>query len=653
MDKKIIRAIKNDPASYAATLSKTKLFALLKELDMHYHTDANPPISDEEYDILRDVYEDRFGTYGEIGAPVRGETVKLPVPMGSLSKIKPGSTVLRKFLESYSTYVISDKEDGISLEIVYLGGVPTSAYTRGEDGVNGKDVSRVLRYLDIPKKIPESDLFIVRVEVTIDRATFESKYAKAGDPSINKGKGFATGRNFAGSLLNRNAAHAHIKALKPVAFEIMKGNGAGKKVSTQFKMLTKYGFHVVPYKVFTELSEAKLVRYHNLRKNPEAARDIDGIVVTADVPYKIKQGNPTHSYAFKINSIENSVVVKVKDVVWEESRYGRLIPRILIEPTLIGGVQVSYFTGHNAYYVNHGHIKPKPGQPVPHAPRPLNKGAVIRAVRSGDVIPYIMEVVKPAMHPSEPKQLFVENGVHYDAVHDGDSDVRKVKELEHFFVSVGVDNLRAATISTLYDAGFSTVGKILSLTVADLLQIPGFQRKSAAQLVSNLQKADMSFVRVAQGSGKLGSGIGERRLNDIYENIPDILTRGNLDKETLADEIRRIKGFDKLADQIAGNLERFVKFCRRNGIKLKAPKRVDVTGDTMAGKAILFTSVRDKQLQDWIVQNGGKLATTVKQATLLIVKDSSASNAKTEQAIENNIPIITLADFRRKYKVPR
>ncbi len=652
MDKKVIRAIKNDPAGYVATLSKTKLFALLKELDLHYHTDANPPISDEEYDILRDVYEDRFGTYGEIGAPVRGETVKLPVPMGSLSKIKPGSSVLKKFLESHDVFVVSDKEDGISLEIVYDGGVPVKAYTRGEDGINGKDVSRVLRYLDIPKKIPEDGIFIPRVEVTIDRATFESKYAKAGDPSVNKGKGFATGRNFAGSLLNRNAAHSHIKSLKPVAFEIMKGRGAGQKVSTQFKLLAKFGFHVVPYKVFTELSETKLVRYHNARKNPEAARDIDGIVVTADVPYKIKQGNPTHSYAFKINSIENSVVVPVKDVVWAESRYGRLIPRVEIEPTKVGGVTVTYFTGHNSFFIEHGYGADLASKP-PHEPRPINKGAHIRVVRSGDVIPYIMEVVKPARYPSEPAQPHIEKGVDLYAVHDGVSDVRKVKELEHFFVTVGVDGLKSATISKLVDAGFDTVKKILGVTLQDLLNIPGFQRKSAAQLVANLKKADMSFVLVAKGSGKLGMGIGERRLNEIYENIPDILTRGNLDKETLASEIRKLKGFDKLADQIAGNLERFVKFCRRNGIKLKAPKRVDVTGDVMAGKVILFTSVRDNQLQDWIVQNGGKLATTVKQATMLIVKDSSASNAKTEQAIENNIPIVTLAEFRRKYKVPQ
>src|SRR5690606_19795546 len=156
--------------------------------------------------------------------------------------------------------------------------------------------------------------------------------------------------------------------------------------------------------------------------------------------------NPTHAYAFKINSLESSVVVKVKDVVWEESRYGRLVPRVLIEPTVIGGVRVEYFTGHNNYFITHGHIKPKRGKKPPPEPRPINKGAMIRAIRSGDVIPYIMEVVKPARYPSEPQQPYVEDGVHLRVVED-DSDLRRIKELTHFFTTIEVEGLKQGVVT--------------------------------------------------------------------------------------------------------------------------------------------------------------------------------------------------------------
>jgi NAD-dependent DNA ligase len=651
IDKQILRTIERDPLAYAKGLKKTALKNFLNALDDAYHDDGESPVSDEAYDIMAENYTARFGMTGsgaepKIGAPVKGGgKVVLPVPMGSLNKLKPGVTQLPIFLSAGGPYVVSDKEDGISLEIVYDSGIPQRAFTRG-DGKIGKDVSGVLPALRIPQRISEKGEFIIRGEFTADKAVFQKHYAEE----------FATSRNHGGGLLNRNQPSEHVTRYKFVVYEVMKGKNAGVKKSAQLTFLKTLGFTVVPWKSYPTLSEEKLVQLHNLRKGGKAKRDIDGIVVERDIPYKVVQsGNPTHAYAFKINSLESSLLVKVKDVVWEESRLGRLIPRVQIEPTLIGGVMVEWFTGHNNFFIEHGYKNEFKGKKKPpYEPRPINKGAMIRVIRSGDVIPYIMAVEKAAKTPSKPSVPYRVDGVHLMHVTVGiKTNLRVVKELTHFFTVIEVDGLKQGTVQKLVDAGIDTVKKILNVKVARLLELEGFQRTSATALVANLAKAkaNMTFGNVAKGSGAFGDKIGATRLAAVEESIPDILDRVNLPERELEIMIRGIRGFKELAAQIAQNLPNFVKFLKRNGIELVETKKEAVVGAAMKGQAVLFTSVRDAALQKWIVQQGGKIASTVNQATMLIIKEEGVSNNKTVIADTKKIPILTLEKFKRKYKV--
>lgn len=652
IDKQTLRLIHRDPLAFAKGLKKIALKNLLNGLDDAYHDDGESPVSDEAYDIMAENYTERFGLTGgevpKIGAPVKGGgKVLLPVPMGSLNKLKPGATQIAIFLSAGGPYVVSDKEDGISLEIVYSNGIPQRAFTRG-DGKIGKDVSGVLEALRIPQRISEKGEFIIRGEFTADKAVFQKYYAEE----------FATSRNHGGGLLNRNAASEHITRYKFVVYEILMGSKAGKPISQQLTYAKQLGFMVVPWKSYPQLTEEKLTQLHNLRKGGGAKRDIDGIVVARDIAYKVVQaGNPTHAYAFKINSLESSLLVKVKDVVWEESRHGRWIPRIMIEPTLIGGVMVEWFTGHNNFYIEHGYkqelVKKKQ---IPYEPRPINKGATIRVIRSGDVIPYIMAVEKAAKTPSKPDGAYTVDGVHLRVVHDkvvGKTNLRVVKELTHFFTVIEVDGLKQGTVQKLVDAKFDTVKKILNVKVSKLLQIEGFQRTSATALVAALEKAkaNMTFGRVAEGSAAFGDKIGASRLAAVEEAIPDILDRVNLPERDLEQAIRGVRGFKELAKQIATNLKAFVAFLERNGIELVETKKEAVVGSDMKGQAVLFTSVRDAALQKWIVQQGGKIASTVNQATMLVIKEEGVSNNKTEIADTKGIPILTLEKFKRKFKV--
>jgi len=639
------RAMRNAPLKFAQSLPLPQLDAVLEELDDRYRK-GKEIVGDDQYDIMDDYrwsQKKRKKTSKDVGG-VKNADIQLEVPMASLEKFNTLSEAKRLQFMKHTSFTLSDKEDGISLALTYDGGVPVLLTTRGKSGVVGKDISKAIPLLKIPKKIPYKGRFSVRAEFTADKTVFQKHFAAE----------YKTSRNMGAGLLNRNVAHESMKKFRVVCYEILMGKGAGIPLNEQLAILERYKFDVVPHIVVKKITQESLEKYHDQRK-AESGRDIDGVVATQNIAYKVTAGYPSHSYAVKFNSLANSVVIPVVDVVFEESRLGKLTQVIKIDPTIIGGVSVTSFTAHNYEFIENGYseaqVKKNGGKP-PYSPRPINVGATIRAVRSGDVIPYIMEVVQGAKKPAKPDQPFKRKGKFLYAVHDEKSDLRTIKELTHFFTVLEIDGVKQGVVTKLVDAGYDTVKKILDMDLADIKQLPGYADQSAVKLQKNLKstKSKMTFLNVAEGSAAFGEGIGGKRLQLIYDDIPDLLEK-QWDDRQLEQRVRNIKGFDKLATQIAGNLKTFIKFCKRNGIKLVAAKKVEVSGSKMAGQSVLFTSVRDAEAEKWIVANGGKIASTVKQATLLIVKDESSSNNKITEAESLKIPKQTINTFRKKHGI--
>ena len=78
---------------------------------------------------------------------------------------------------------------------------------------------------------------------------------------------------------------------------------------------------------------------------------------------------------------------KVVGVLWSASKDGYLKPRIKIEPIVLCGVDIEYATGFNGKFIRDNRI---------------NIGSIVKLVRSGDVIPHIIEVVQPSKYPNLP-----------------------------------------------------------------------------------------------------------------------------------------------------------------------------------------------------------------------------------------------------------
>ena len=644
---------KRNPRKFAESLTVSGLVKVLKYLDWRYEEMNNSPVSDEHHDIMVDVLKERAPknkylqeTGVEVAKPVKGQKadkdkVKLPVRMPSLDKLKPGSSKLRRWLEPAGAYCITDKLDGISLEIVYEKGLPVKAYTRG-NGTIGKDRSVIIPHLRIPKKITDKSRFILRAEVLMSKAKFMAKYHE------DAGGEYKDGRNMGGGLINRNDKHKALKEFRVVCFEILEGKGASSKQSAQLKQLTTMGFTVVKYKVVKNVTEQELSAYHDKRRK-QSSIQLDGIVVFKDEPYKRPaSGLPKYGMAYKQNLLENMKDVKITRIEWRVTRFGRLHPRIHIDPIKLGNVTVKHFTGHNAYYILHG-IK-KEERKSSFKSKPLNVGATIRVVRSGDVIPFIVEVVKPSKKASEPDVPFDIDGVQYvlkTADHDGHTEVQ-AKAIMQFFKALGIEGIQRGNVDKMIGAGYGEVKTIIKMEVKDFLHIDGFKMKTATKLHANLQHglADLTFSKLAQASN-LFQGFGERRLDAIGIKYPDIMDRA-WTKSELEEAVLAIPKFKTMAATFVPIFFAFKKWVRAAKFKVKKTRVHKPKGAQMKGQTIGFSGVRDAAAQQWIQEQGGAVSNGVtSETTMLVMKTTGTGSSKEQKAI----PILTLVEFKKKYKL--
>jgi NAD-dependent DNA ligase len=323
-----------------------------------------------------------------------------------------------------------------------------------------------------------------------------------------------------------------------------------------------------------------------------------------------------------------------------------LKPRVRIEPVSLGGVTITYATGYNAKFIEDNKI---------------GVGAIIELIRSGDVIPKIMNVIVPASSPKMPSQSYTWNATHVDAVIDdaGNNSVVQEKNIVAFFTELEVDGLKAGNIKKIMDAGFDSVPKILTMTKSDFEKC-GF-KSTAEKYATNIKEkvASATLVQLMSASGLMGRGIGTKKIGPILDLFPDILTSGD-PVDTKIAKVKTIKGVElKTAATFVENIPRFVGFLSECGLASKLssdfkakPATVqapagDIIPSSLNGKKIVMTKVRDKEIIEQLAKYGATLEDTMKKDIfVLIVKSKDDVSNKTKYAIEHNIPIMTPDEFK-------
>lgn len=601
-----------------------------------YHNTSEPLISDQNYDILVEKLKELNPTstaLKQTGSQIKGKKVKLPYWLGSMDKIKSDQKLITSWVKNYKgPYLVSDKLDGVTGLLVILNG-RVFLYTRG-DGQYGQDISHLVNLfnMSIKKLLKMSINVVLRGELIMSKKNFE-KYKNE----------MANARNMVAGIVNSKPLSVnkeHAADVDFIAYEII---DLYEKPSDQMKLLIKWGLNTVYYDIYPNISVDILNDVLKTRKQ-KSIYEIDGIIVTDDNKYtRNKSGNPSYAFAYK--GLSETANVKVLEVIWKASKDGYLVPTVRFEKVKLSGAELQMTAGFNAKFI----IDNK-----------LGKGAIIKITRSGDVIPYIMGIVKPAKKVDLPNEDYEWDKNHVNIVltnPDENEDVI-IGRLTKFARYLGIENMSEGLITRLVKAGYDTIPKIILLTIDDMLSLDGFQQTLATKLYNNLHNAlnDMDILTLMVASNIFGHGFGKRKIKKILDVYPNIVTEyTNKTRNAWINKLMQLEGFDTITvEKFIEALPHFQTFYKEINklINIKPYTNQDNKNGLFKDQVVVMTGFRSDEIQKFIENEGGRIASSVSNnTTLLIYNDGEESSAKYKKAKNIGINTISKSQFSKKYNI--
>lgn len=335
---------------------------------------GNPVISDQDFDDLCEKYESLVDknewlafkrTLHENAGKLQHQYVA-----GSLNKLKyeePENVI--KFIKKIVTtnkLHISKKIDGISAILTYKDGKLVLAASRG-DGYFGENFTDKIKFIKgVQENIPEQGIINIRGELVITDSDFAI---------MNQTNNWKNPRNTVAGLMNRKEWNSEdISNISFICYTIL-GNTYTK--DEQFKLLSNWGF-TTSHSTILDVDYTNAVEELYNFANINVGYDCDGLVIS-DINYRNEnEYYPNNQAAFKVN--KQIGITTLIDIDWGmPSKDGKLVPVGILTPIELGDVIVSRVTLHNCDFIKtHG----------------LKYGCKVKIQRSGDVIPYLVEVVE-------------------------------------------------------------------------------------------------------------------------------------------------------------------------------------------------------------------------------------------------------------------
>ena len=614
-----IQKAKNDPLGFVHNTDKQIVMKLLIIANEYYRTSDKLILSDEEYDIIyeemKKLYPDHsfFKEIGSSNEP--GKDVKLPYFMGGMDKYYNSEEIQKWVCKNDGPYTITDKLDGNS-GILVKNGNSIKLYSRG-DGTFGRDLSSLIPFLNIPNL--ELDYIAVRGEIIISKQNYEPYKDVYKNP-----------RSFTNGITTRkDTKYNHL--LDFVAFDLVE---PVLETHESFKYLHSLGFKIPNTTQMTSINKELLTEILDKHRD-NSSYIIDGIIVTNSGKYEpIQSGNPKHSMAFKVNGLGEQTIVK--NVVYNASKYGKLVPVIECEPIVISGSTISNISGQSAKYILENRI---------------NVGTEIRVILSGEIIPYIVNI-----YSSES----IESGLLPTCDFDWDSTKTHIyskasndksvlaKRIVSFIKTLGIEYVSIGIINKLIENGYETLSDILQITKDKLLEIDGFKEVLATKIVTSIESKiqnEISLDILMTASLCFGSGLSRKRIQSALSKYPDLLH-----KEYSIEDFNNINGFsDKTSNSFKIGLEKFKKFLIQNPFlkisNLSVSDDIDPDQD-QEQISVVLTGFRDKKIMD---SPKVKILNSIsKKIDFLIIQNSEYKNKKVELAKELGIPVITKEEFYSK-----
>ena len=640
-----------------------------------YHVLDEPEISDAEYDRLFDELKALEEGHPDlitpdsptqrVGAPPseRFRKVQHLTPMGSLEKVTDDESLfrwakdVRRRLDSDEpvAYVIEPKIDGLAINLTYEDGLLARGATRG-DGVQGEDVTVNLRTIpSVPLKMrgegfpPVAE---VRGEAYMPLSGFRELTARIGELGQNLAP---NPRNAAaGSLRQKDSS---ITASRPLAVWVY-GLGAaeGLRLASHWETLEwlrEHGFRTNPFAERLDSIEevAKRCRDWELRRL-DLDYEIDGIVIKVDALEQqavlgALHQRPRWARAFKWAPM--TAETNLSKIAIRVGRTGALNPWAMLEPVQVGGVTVSRATLHNEEDINRKDIR---------------EGDRVIVQRAGDVIPQIVGPAGPHANGTKPfrmpkkcplcgTNIVKPEGEAMHRCPNRACPSRGIEMLNNWVMAAAdIEGVGEQLVRRLWELGLvRSLPELYRLTKEKLLELDGFQEKSATNVVEAIERSKrIPFSRVLFGL-----------------NIPDVgwVTAQNLARhfgsvdllaEAAQEQIEDVEGIgperaEAIAEWFADEANRaLVEELKQLGLRLEAgpeerPVEGPLSGSTYVVTGTLEGFSRD-EARKALEAKGAKVGDSVSKKTSgVIVGESPGSKlAKAEQL---GVPVLDEAAFER------
>lgn len=640
---------------------RKRMETLIQEIKAHnirYYQDADPTISDAEYDDFLDelrALEEKTHTVLE-GSPT--QTVGAPPELTltrhrhlgrlySLDKVR-SFEALREWhqrnqrllqeagIQKTPSYAVELKFDGLTVNVTYDQGRLVRATTRG-NGMEGEDITAQARTMkNLPETIPYQGLIEVQGEGLMPLSALQTYNETAEEPLKNA-------RNAAaGALRNLDLREARKRHLVIYCYQV--GYGEGLSFSSHSEMiafLKAQGLPVFSYEKKENSMEeviADIESIETLRHTLDVLTD--GVVIKIeDYAMRERLGFtnrfPRWAMAYKFAAQE--LETTLRHVIWQVGRTGKLTPIAEVDPVDFDGVSVTRATLNNIDDIRRKGVK---------------VGGKVRIRRSNDVIPEILgalddrgEEVPMPTHCPACGTVVEREGVHLFCPNTLSCPPQLVNSIVHFASRNAMDigGLSHKTATYLVEElGVREIGDVYEMTAEDWAKLPGFKEKRIANMLEAVQQSKnppLGRFIYALGMGH----VGEKTAMDLagamgsfealqkadmstLEAIPDVgpVTAKSI-HETLRDP-HVLEGLERLF--AAGVMPQQVQMPREN-----LP---------LAGQIIVLTGTLSmmgrKEATEQLEALGAKVTGSVSQKTTLVIAGAQAGS-KLDKARELGVPV--------------
>ena len=665
----------------AAARMKHLAAEITKNSRLYYDLDA-PVISDYDYDMmfkeLKEL-EEKYPSLADPNSPTKRvggeaatgfEPVTHTVPLGSLSDVFDFDEV-RAFVERTKAfdaecgYSVECKIDGLSVALRYENGVLVRGATRG-DGRVGENVTGNLRTVrSIPltlntEKLAGMDTSVVEVrgEVYMPHSSFERLNAER----EKRGEAlFANPRNAAaGTLRQLDPKVCASRGLDIFVFNYQTGTLDFKEHDESLLVLEKLGFRIIPYLKVVKTADEVISQIEEIGKmRGTLPFDIDGVVIKVNdlaLRRTIGENSATPKWAVAYKFPPEEKETKLTDIVIQVGRTGILTPNAVLEPVKLAGTTVSRATLHNLDFIRE---------------RDIMIGDTVVLRKAGDIIPEVVRAVPekrdgtqapfemPDRCPScgEPVELDEESEGSAYYCTNSDCPAQIMRNLIHFASkgAMDIDGLGPALLEKLHDTGLvKSIADIYSLTAEQLAGLERMGEKSAAKLISSIEKSKSA------GLARFLSALGIRQVGDkaaavIAARFGDIEELFKATPETLCeiDDVGEITAENIVSFFSHPQTRRMIDRLKNVGVVMTAEKAA-AGDDRFAGMTFVLTGTLPDMTRDeasaLITSHGGKVSGSVSKKTSYVVAGAEAGS-KLAKAESLGVPVIDEAELLRMTSV--